>query len=72
MKSIVPIVAGEDRLVRVLRDSEVLYSVEVPGTPSTLHLFYGDAGETGDLVLYGTTDGRIGLLQLGRCGLVTI
>ncbi|KAA0187484.1 hypothetical protein HAZT_HAZT007675 [Hyalella azteca] len=40
--------------------------LELPGTPSALHLFYGDAGETGDLVLYGTTDGRLGLIQLGR------
>ncbi|KAF2360801.1 Quinoprotein alcohol dehydrogenase-like superfamily [Trinorchestia longiramus] len=66
VRNIVPVLAGEDRLVRVLEDNEVLYSVELPGTPSALHLFYGDAGETGDLVLYGTTDGRIGLIQLGR------
>jgi len=66
VKTVVPVIACEDRLLRVMRDAEVVYSVEVPSTPSTLHLFYGDAGETGDLVLYATNDGRIGLLQLGR------
>lgn len=66
VKSVVPVLACSDRLLRVMRDSEVVYSVEVPAVPTCLHLFYGDAGETGDLVLYATMDGRIGLLQLGR------
>ena len=61
-----PILACEDRLLRVMKDSEVLYSVELPSSPSTLQLFYNDGGEDGNQVLYGTTDGRIGLVQLGK------
>ena len=30
-------------------------------------LFYNDGGEDGDEVLYGTADGKIGLVQLTRC-----
>ena len=36
------------------------------GPPSCLALFYNDGGENGDEVLYGTEDGKIGLLQLTR------
>ncbi len=43
-----------------------MYTVELPGPPSTLQLFYNDGGEHGDEVLYGTTDGKIGLVQLTR------
>ena len=66
VKTVVPVLACSDRLLRVLREAEVVYSVEVPSVPTCLHLFYGDGGETGDLVLYGTSDGGIGLVQLGR------
>ncbi|XP_071527283.1 BBSome complex member BBS7-like isoform X2 [Panulirus ornatus] len=66
MKSLVPVLACEDRLLRVMRDSEVLYSVELPSPPSSLQLFYNDGGENGDQLLYGTSDGKIGLVQLGR------
>ena len=43
-----------------------MYNVELPGPPSCLALFYNDGGENGDEVLYGTEDGKIGLLQLTR------
>nr|XP_045592027.1 Bardet-Biedl syndrome 7 protein homolog isoform X1 [Procambarus clarkii]XP_045592028.1 Bardet-Biedl syndrome 7 protein homolog isoform X1 [Procambarus clarkii] len=66
MKCLIPILACEDRLLRVMRDSEVLYSVELPSPPSSLQLFYNDGGENGDQLLYGTSDGKIGLVQLGR------
>ena len=66
-RPIIPILCCEDRLLRVMTpESEVLYSVEVPATPSTVHLFYEDGGEYGDLLMYGTTDGRLGLLAIGR------
>ncbi|XP_076069179.1 BBSome complex member BBS7-like isoform X2 [Oratosquilla oratoria] len=65
-KILVPVLACEDRLLRVMKDSEVLYSVELPSTPSSLQLFYNDGGEQGDQLLYGTNDGKIGLVQLGR------
>ncbi|KAB7495673.1 Bardet-Biedl syndrome 7-like protein [Armadillidium nasatum] len=66
MKSLVPILACEDRLLRVMRDSDILYSVELPAPPTTLQLFYNDGGEYGDQLLYGTSDGKIGLVQLSR------
>lgn len=66
MKTLVPVLACEDRLLRVMRDSDVLYSVELPAPPTSLQLFYNDGGENGDQVLYGTADGKIGLVQLGR------
>ncbi|KAK8730285.1 hypothetical protein OTU49_008194 [Cherax quadricarinatus] len=66
MKYLVPILACEDRLLRVMRDSEVLYSVELPSPPTSLQLFYNDGGENGDKLLYGTSDGKVGLVQLGR------
>ena len=53
---------------KVLRESNILYNVELPGPPSTLHLFYNDGGEHGDEVLYGTSDGKIGLIQLTHSG----
>ena len=40
------------------------YSIE--GPPSCLHLFYNDGGDNGDEVLYGTSDGKIGLMKLTR------
>ncbi|MPC64960.1 Bardet-Biedl syndrome 7 protein [Portunus trituberculatus] len=66
MKNLVPVLACEDRLLRVMRDSDVLYSVELPSPSTCLQLFYNDGGENGDQLLYGTSDGKIGLVQLGR------
>lgn len=66
MKSLVPVLACEDRLLRVMRDSDVMYSVELPAAPMALQLFYNDGGESGDQLLYGTSDGKIGLVQLTR------
>ncbi len=43
-----------------------MYSVELPGPPTCLSLFYNDGGEGGDEVLYGTADGKVGLVQLTR------
>ena len=54
-----PILACQDRSLKVLRESNILYNVELPGPPSTLHLFYNDGGENGDEVLYGTSDGKV-------------
>ena len=67
-KSLIPVLACEDRSVKVVRDSEVDYTAELPGPPTTLQLFYNDGGESGDQVLYGTADGKIGLMTLARSG----
>ena len=44
---LVPVLACEDRSIKVVKDSEVEYTAELPGPPSTLQLFYNDGGETG-------------------------
>ncbi|KAK5896675.1 hypothetical protein CesoFtcFv8_009813 [Champsocephalus esox] len=59
----VPILACQDRVLRVLRGSELAYDVEVPGPPSLLELYNKDGGEE---ILYGTTDGKIGLVHIGE------
>lgn len=58
-----PILACQDRVLRVLKGSELAYGIEVPGPPSVLELYNKDGG---DEILYGTTDGKIGLVQVGE------
>ena len=66
MKYLTPVLACKDRTLRILRDSALLYSAQLPGPPTCLHPFYNDGGENGDEVLYGTSDGKIGLIRLTR------
>ncbi|KAL7863606.1 hypothetical protein SRHO_G00125900 [Serrasalmus rhombeus] len=60
----VPILACQDRVLRMLQGSELLYDFEVPGPPSVLELHNRDGGKNGEEVLYGTADGKLGLVQL--------
>ncbi|XP_041931328.1 Bardet-Biedl syndrome 7 protein [Alosa sapidissima] len=60
----VPILACQDRVLRILQGSELLYDVEVPGPPSVLELNNQDGGKEGEEVLYGTTDGKLGLVKI--------
>lgn len=41
------------------------YTAELPGPPSALQLFYNDGGEEGDKILYGTEDGKVGVMTIG-------
>jgi Bardet-Biedl syndrome 7 protein len=41
------------------------YEAEVSGPPSTLALFNDDGGSEGRDILYGTSDGKIGLIEIG-------
>merc|ERR1712142_1265220 len=61
-----PVLACQDRVLRILSNSDLLYEVEVAGPPLTMCLFGNTGGPEGDEVLYGTADGKIGLVQLGR------
>lgn len=63
-----PVLACQDRVLRILQDSELLYEVEVPGPPMCLRLAENNGGEEGNDVLYGTSDGRVGLVQIGMLG----
>ncbi|XP_066926836.1 Bardet-Biedl syndrome 7 protein homolog [Clytia hemisphaerica] len=58
-----PILACQDRVLRALNGSDLYYEVEIPGSPSVAVL--GSQAENGaDSVVYGTADGKIGLVQL--------
>jgi hypothetical protein len=61
-----PVLACEDRMLRVLDRSSVLHNIEVDAIPTVLHLNGNDGGEAGDEILYGTADGRVGLVRVGR------
>lgn len=68
---IVPILACQDRVLRVLQRSDLLYDVEVSGPPTVLELHNRDGGKDGEEVLYGTADGKLGLLQITKSGALT-
>ncbi|KAF6035121.1 BBS7 [Bugula neritina] len=61
---VTPILACNDRTLKIMKGSDVLYEVEVPGPANVLELFCKDGGEQGDEVVYGTSDGRVGLVQI--------
>ncbi|GFG34141.1 hypothetical protein Cfor_08141 [Coptotermes formosanus] len=63
---LIPVLACEDRTLRVLDRSFLLHSIEVDAVPTVLHLNGNEGGETGDEILYGTADGRVGLVRVGR------
>ncbi|XP_017330254.1 Bardet-Biedl syndrome 7 protein [Ictalurus punctatus] len=60
----VPVLACQDRVLRILQGSELLYDFEISGQPSVLELHNRDGGKDGEEVLYGTADGKLGLVQL--------
>jgi Bardet-Biedl syndrome 7 protein len=59
-----PILACQDRMLRILRNSELLYECELVGPPRYLMLNNRDGGDQGDEVVYGTADGKVGLVRL--------
>ncbi|XP_016429094.1 BBSome complex member BBS7 [Sinocyclocheilus rhinocerous] len=68
---IVPILACQDRVLRVLQGSDLQYDVKVPGPPTVLELLNRDGGKGGEEVLYGTADGKLGLVQITKSGPIT-
>uniref|UniRef100_A0A8C5KVT1 Bardet-Biedl syndrome 7 n=1 Tax=Jaculus jaculus TaxID=51337 RepID=A0A8C5KVT1_JACJA len=61
---ITPVLACQDRVLRVLQGSDVMYEIEVPGPPTILALHNGDGGDSGEDLLFGTSDGKLGLIQI--------
>ncbi|XP_070273011.1 BBSome complex member BBS7 [Myotis yumanensis] len=59
-----PVLACQDRLLRVLQGSDVVFEVEVSGPPTVLALHNGNGGDSGEDVLFGTSDGKLGLVQI--------
>ncbi|KAJ8262423.1 hypothetical protein GJAV_G00166310 [Gymnothorax javanicus] len=66
---ITPVLACQDRVLRILHGSELLYDVEVSGPPSVLELNGRDGGCGGE-VLYGTSDGKLGLVKIDESSAV--
>ncbi|KAM4708731.1 BBSome complex member BBS7 isoform 2-T2 [Discoglossus pictus] len=66
LERISTILACQDRVLRVLEGSDMMYEVEVPGQPSVLSLSGGNGGDSGEDLVYGTSDGKIGLIQIAR------
>ncbi|XP_076319589.1 BBSome complex member BBS7-like isoform X2 [Tachypleus tridentatus] len=66
VKTVMPVLACQDRVLRILKDSQCVCEVEVEGPPSALCLYQNDGGPTGEEILYGTSDGKIGLVSLER------
>ncbi|XP_036170891.1 Bardet-Biedl syndrome 7 protein isoform X1 [Myotis myotis] len=59
-----PVLACQDRLLRVLQGSDVVFEIEVSGPPTVLALHNGNGGDSGEDVLFGTSDGKLGLIQI--------
>ncbi|XP_070391048.1 BBSome complex member BBS7-like isoform X2 [Dermacentor albipictus] len=66
LRALVPVLACQDRLLRVLKDSQCQIEIEVSGPVTALTLYQGDGGPTGKDVVYGTSDGKIGLLSIDK------
>lgn len=64
-KALIPILACNDRVLRILEDSNLLYSVPIQSCPTVLHE-YEKSKNREDQIIYGTTDGGVGLLLIGR------
>ncbi|XP_027399494.1 Bardet-Biedl syndrome 7 protein isoform X2 [Bos indicus x Bos taurus] len=60
----VPVLACQDRVLRVLQGSDVTYEIEVSGPPTVLALHNGNGGDSGEDLLFGTSDGKLGLIQI--------
>lgn len=58
------VVACADATIRVIEGSSIAYEVHLDSVPIALYLFMGDGGHTKQLVLYGTRDGKLGLIDL--------
>ncbi|ELW62629.1 Short transient receptor potential channel 3 [Tupaia chinensis] len=44
--------------------SDVMYEIEVPGPPTVLALHSGNGGDSGEDLVFGTSDGKLGLIQI--------
>uniref|UniRef100_A0A5F8A7X4 Bardet-Biedl syndrome 7 n=1 Tax=Macaca mulatta TaxID=9544 RepID=A0A5F8A7X4_MACMU len=64
LSRITPVLACQDRVLRVLQGSDVMYEIEVPGPPTVLALHNGNGGDSGEDLLFGTSDGKLGLIQI--------
>lgn len=61
-----PVLACNDGVLRIFQNGEQACRMDVARSPQTLCLYQNDGGDLGDRVLYGTKDGRLGLVQISK------
>jgi len=64
VKVLVSILACQDRTLRILEKGKLKFTVNLPSIPSTLDLLNGDGGESGWDIIFGTMEGRFGMITL--------
>ncbi|XP_054159812.1 Bardet-Biedl syndrome 7 protein-like [Oppia nitens] len=61
----VPVLACQDRLLRVMKDSLCQYELEISGIPSALlWMNYSSNSINETLIIYGTLDGKVALVSI--------
>ncbi|EJW70949.1 hypothetical protein WUBG_18143, partial [Wuchereria bancrofti] len=63
-RGITPIIACNDKTIKVIEGSKLSYEIGLSDIPNVLHLFMNDGGFNKQKVLYGTKDGHLGLVDL--------
>ncbi|TKR78104.1 hypothetical protein L596_018965 [Steinernema carpocapsae] len=63
-RGITPVLACDDKTLKILSGSEVAFELLLGDSPNVLHLFMNDGGFNKQMVLYGTKNGRLGLAEL--------
>uniref|UniRef100_A0A0N5A236 Bardet-Biedl syndrome 7 protein homolog n=1 Tax=Parastrongyloides trichosuri TaxID=131310 RepID=A0A0N5A236_PARTI len=63
-RGLTPIISCEDKKIRVLSNGELCYVIKISDVANILQLYMNDGGFSKRKVLYGTRDGKIGLLDL--------
>ncbi|ESO03712.1 hypothetical protein HELRODRAFT_80019, partial [Helobdella robusta] len=56
-----PVLACSDKTLKVLSGSDMVGELNVSGIPVVLNMYHNNGGPNGELVLYGTDDGKFGL-----------
>ncbi|KAK4887270.1 hypothetical protein RN001_003541 [Aquatica leii] len=60
-RRLISLIACEGRMIRALEHARVTLTMEVESSPTVLHIYQNDEGK---FILFGTVDGRIGLLDV--------
>ncbi|CAG9857898.1 unnamed protein product [Phyllotreta striolata] len=60
-RRLISLIACEGRMIRALEHARVTLSMEVDSSPTVLHIY---RTENDDTVLFGTADGRVGILDV--------
>lgn len=63
-RGLTPVISCEDKKIRVLSNGELCYVIKISDVANILSLYMNDGGYSRQKVLYGTRDGKIGLLDL--------